>query len=317
MGPQKVVCIGGGTGTYTALSGLKECVEELAVVVSIADDGGSSGILRDEFGILPPGDVRRALLALSDDHQSKLLRQLFSFRFDRGRGLNGHSFGNLLLTVLTQITGREDKAIEAAAELLKIRGRVLPVSLESTRLCARLEDGTIIKGETNIDIRRVRPELRIIDAYLDPPVNVFPPAAEAIFNADVVVIGPGDLYTSVIPNLLVEGISKALRESKAKRIYVCNLMTKRGETDDFKASDFIREVLKYLGGKFIDVVVVSKSRAPRELLERYREEGAFPVEIDISECQKLAPKIVVESLAAPKMLLRHDPRKLAKVILRV
>jgi uncharacterized cofD-like protein len=316
MGTKRVVAIGGGTGTYTVLSGFKRHEVDLTAVVSMADNGGSSGVLRDEFGHLPPGDVRRCLIALSAEPASGMLRRLFEYRFDRGHGLNGHNFGNLLLTALTEITGAPDQAIQEAAKILNVRGRVLPVTLTDTHLCARLEDGTIIRGETNIDIRRVRPHLRIIDVYLDPPATAYPAAVQAIEGADIVVIGPGDLYSSVIPNLLVEGIPDAIAQTKAKVVYVCNLMTKHGETDGFTACDFVREIERYLGtGDGLDAVLVSEGDLPGDLLEKYAKELSFPVKPEVSACQCLVPQVIVGSLAAPGILWRHDADALADALL--
>ncbi len=316
MSGRKVVAIGGGTGTYTVLSGLKRHDVDLTAVVSMADDGGSSGVLRDEFGHLPPGDVRRCLIALSAEPASGMLRQLFEYRFDRGRGLNGHNFGNLLLTALTEITGAPDLAIQEAARILNVRGRVLPVTLTDVHLCARLGDGTIIRGETNIDIRRIRPHLPISDVYLDPPAQAYPPALEAIAAADIVVIGPGDLYTSVIPNLLVEGIPEAIANAPGKVIYICNLMTKHGETDGFTACDFVREIERYLGtGDGLDAVLVSEGSLPGDLLQKYAQEHSFPVQPEVSACRSMVPQVIVASLAAPGALWRHDPDVLADAIL--
>lgn len=312
----KIVVIGGGTGTYTALLGLKKYTLNLTAIVSMSDSGGSTGRLRDEFGVLPPGDVRRALLALSSAPEQIMLRRLFDYRFNKGASLSGHSFGNLFLTALTEITGREDKAIEEAGKILNIKGRVLPVTLTPNHLCARLEDGTVIRGETNIDIRRVRPDLRILDVFLDNPAKIHPEAAKAIKEADLVVIGPGDLYTSVIVNLLVEGLSKAVRETRGKVIYVCNIMNKHGETDDFRASGFVHEVSNYLGDEgVLDAVIINKGRYPAELLRKYKEEKAFPVEVDLPEVKKLVSKVVIGDFAAKGTLLRHDPQKLAKATL--
>jgi uncharacterized cofD-like protein len=316
MGGRKVVAIGGGTGTYTVLSGLKRHDVDLTAIVSMADDGGSSGVLRDEFGHLPPGDVRRCLIALSAEPASGMLRQLFEYRFNRGRGLNGHSFGNLLLTALTEITGAPDLAIQEAARILNVRGRVLPVTLTDVHLCARLEDGTIIRGETNIDLRRTRTHLAISDVYLDPLAHAYPPALEAIAAADIVVIGPGDLYTSVIPNLLVEGIPEAIAATPGKVIYICNLMTKHGETDGFTACDFVREIERYLGtGDNLDAVLVSEGNLPGDLLEKYAEEMSFPVEPVVLACSSMVPQVIVAALAAPGVLWRHDPDVLADAIL--
>lgn len=313
----KIVVIGGGTGTYTALLGLKKYTSNLTAVVSMADSGGSTGRLRDEFGILPPGDVRRALLALSSGDEQLTLRQLFEHRFNKGSGLSGHSFGNLLLTALTDITGSEEKAIEEAGKILNIKGRVLPVTLENAQLCARLEDGTVIKGETNIDIRKIKPELKILDVFLDVPAKIYPQARSAIEEADLAVIGPGDLYTSVIVNLLVEGVSDAVRKTRGKVVYVCNIMNKHGETDGFRASDFVREVDKYLGDKdVVDAVVANESKYPASLLRKYKEEKAFPVEVDLTEVKKVVQDVVVRDLTMKGTLLRHDPAKLAKAIIQ-
>ncbi len=315
---KRVVVIGGGTGTYTVLTGLRDFPVDLTAIVSMFDSGGSSGRLRDEFGILPPGDVRQALLALSKLPVDKIiLRRLLDYRFENGVGLRGHSFGNLLLTALSEITGRTDLAIAQAAKILDVEGQVLPVSLDDCHLCARLEDGTIIKGETNIDIRRVRPQLKILDVFLDPPAKIFPGAKEAILEADLVILGPGDLYTSTIPNLLVEGMSKALARSKAKIFYICNLMTKHGETDGFAVSDFVKEIKLYLGPavkNLTKVLVNSWEKIPPALARRYRQEKAFPVRLDKENWQKLKVQIVTIPLAATSQLLRHDPKKLAKAI---
>lgn len=248
MEKPKIVTIGGGTGTYVTLLGLKKYPVDLTAVVSMMDSGGSSGRLRDEFGILPPGDSRRALLALSELPLEKIsLRQLLEYRFENGEGLKGHSLGNLLLVALEKMTGRADLAIAEAGRILDVRGRVLPITLTHTYLCARLADGTIIKGESNIDIRRVRPDLKILDVFLDEPAMVFSSVKKAILGADLIVLCPGDLYTSLVPNLLVDGVCRAIFQSKAKLVYVCSLMTKYGETDGFSASDFIKEIQRYLG----------------------------------------------------------------------
>ena len=270
---RRAVVIGGGTGTYTVLMGLKKYPLDLTAIVSTLDSGGSSGRLRDEFGVLPPGDVRQCLLALSNLPLEKIsLQQLFDYRFNNGAGLRGHSFGNLLLTALTGITGREDLAIAEAAKILDVKGQVLPVTLSKSNLCVRLEDGTIIKGESNIDIRRVRPKLKIADVFLDPAVRIFPSARKAILSADLIILGPGDLYTSVIPNLLVAGVSQAIAKSKGKLVYICNLMTKHGETDGFKVSDFVREIMRYSnqGKKKLNLVLVNNNfDVPQLVLKRY------------------------------------------------
>src|SRR5947209_6409202 len=220
----RAVVIGGGTGIYAVLTGLRHYTSNITAVVSMSDNGGSSGRLRDEFGYLPPGDVRRCLVALASDADSMLLRQLFEYRFEKGLGLNGHTFGNLLLTALTDILGSSDRAIDEAGRLLRIRGRVLPVTLTPTTLCARLTDGYEICGETDIDVRKDHHDVGIAEVYLRPHATVHPPVLEAIARADLIVLGPGDLYTSVIPNLLVRGVREAIAASDARCIYVCNVM---------------------------------------------------------------------------------------------
>ncbi len=324
MKKPRIVCLGGGTGTYTVLRGLRHRDVELTAVVSMADSGGSSGRLRDEFGVLPPGDVRRCLLALAaDDETNKTLRQLFEYRFDKGYGLNGHSFGNLLLTALTEICGRTDQAIIEASRILRIRGQVLPVTLADTHLWAELEDGTLIQGETNIDIRKVKPEIRLRRVFLEPEAEVYAPVATALAQADLIVIGPGDLYTSVIPTLLPRSVAKAISRSSAKKVYVCNLMTKHGETDDFAASDFVREILQYLAPdeepvqRLLDAVIINKSSLPQQLLARYLAEEAQVVQADEDKCRELVPQVILVNVSSATTLFRHDPGKLAEVLLNV
>jgi uncharacterized cofD-like protein len=318
-GQLKVVVIGGGTGIYAVLTGLQDCTSNIIAVVSMSDNGGSSGRLRDEFGYLPPGDVRRCLVALASDDDSLLLRQLFEYRFDRGLGLDGHTFGNLLLTALTDILGSTDSAIDEAGRLLRIRGRVLPVTLTDTTLCARLADGHEIHGETDIDVRKVRHDVPISGVYLRPEAEVNPPVLDAIADADLVVMGPGDLYTSVIPNLLVKGMAEAIRTCRGKRVYVCNVMTKHGETDGFAASDFIQEINRYLGGEgALDCAVLNYHESlPRGLLEKYKSERAEPVAIDLSRCYEVVPRLAIRPLTATGALVRHDAARLASTLMEI
>lgn len=318
-GNLKVVVIGGGTGIHAVLRGLRRHTTEITAVVSMADNGGSSGRLRDEFGYLPPGDVRRCLVGLASDEDSLLLRRLFEYRFDRGLGLNGHTFGNLLLTALTDILGGTDRAIEEAARLLRIEGRVLPVTLSHTTLCARLANGHIIRGETDIDVRKDFHDEPIAEIFLEPPAEVSAPVLEAIAGADLIVLGPGDLYTSVIPNLLVEGVAEGIRSSRARRVYVCNVMTKHGETDGFTASDFIREILRYLGSDCaLDCAILNYHESlPRELYIRYKSQRAEPVTIDLARCYEAVPQLAIRQLTATGALVRHDPERLAATLLEV
>lgn len=315
----RVAVIGGGTGIYAVLTGLRHYTSEITAVVSMSDNGGSSGRLRDEFGYLPPGDVRRCLVALASDDDSLLLRQLFEYRFDRGSGLNGHTFGNLLLTALTDILGSTDRAVEEAGSLLRIRGRVLPVTLTDTTLCARLADGHEIRGETDIDIRKAHHDVPISQVYLTPAAEANPPVLEALAEADLIVLGPGDLYTSVIPNLLVRGIPEAIRASRAKRVYVCNVMTKHGETDGFSASDFICEINRYLGGEgALDRAVLNYHESlPRGLYEKYKSERSEPVSIDLGRCYESVPQLAIRPLTATGALVRHDAARLAETLLEL
>jgi uncharacterized cofD-like protein len=314
----KIVCLGGGTGTYQVLLGLKKYPVDLTAVVCMSDSGGSSGKLREEMGILPPGDIRRALLALSDVHIKKnTLTKLFDFRFQNGQ-LAGHSLGNLLLAALVEITGRQDLAIAEASEILEVSGTVLPVTLDKTDLVARLKDGTIIRGETNIDIREIKPEIAIDEVYLSPIAQIMPKAKKAILEADLIVLGPGDLYTSIIPNLLVKGTSEAIVKSKGKLVYVCNLMTKHGETDNFKASDFANEICRYLGkgaDKLKIMVVNDKIDLPYPVAQWYKKYHSEPVVWDKENLKGW--EVISQNLAQKGKLIRHDSDKLAKILIKL
>ncbi|MFZ5366214.1 MAG: gluconeogenesis factor YvcK family protein [Patescibacteria group bacterium] len=314
----KIVVIGGGTGTYQVLLGLKKYPVSLTAIVTMSDSGGSSGRLREQLGILPPGDIRRALLALSGLHiKKKTLAALFDFRFNNGE-LAGHSLGNLLLAALVQITGREDLAISEAEKILEVSGTVLPVTTESTDLVAQLADGTVIKGETNIDVRKIKPEIPIEKVYLLPKGEIFPKAKKAILSADLIVLGPGDLYTSIIPNLLVSGVNQAIEKSKAKVVYICNLMTKDGETSGFAVSDFLREIRKYLGeaGKKLSLVVVNKKlKLPVSVALWYKKYKSEPVRLDLEKISGV--KIITGSFAQKGKLIRHDPEKIAKALMKL
>jgi len=316
----KIVVIGGGTGTYQTLLGLRPYPVDLVAVVTMSDSGGSSGRLRQELGVLPPGDARRALLALSGLHiKKKTLNTLFDFRFNNGE-LAGHSLGNLLLAALTQITGRTDVAISEAARILEVSGQVLPVTLDKTELVARLADGTIIRGETNIDVREIKPKIPIGEVYLSPQGKIFPGTKKAILEADLILLGPGDLYTSIIPNLLIKGVDQALDKSKAKLILITNLMTKHGETDGFKTSDFVREVKKYLvraSNKLTYVLVNKKIKATPKIMNWYKKHRAVPVENDLGNKNEFKVKVVVRDFSQKGNLLRHDSKKLARAIMNL
>ncbi|MBI2873057.1 MAG: YvcK family protein [Chloroflexi bacterium] len=314
---KRVVVIGGGTGSYAVLRGLKQYTSGLTAVVTMMDSGGSSGRLRDELGLLPPGDLRQCLVALSPDGQTTLtLRNLFLYRFDRGKGLNGHSFGNLFLSALMEVSGDVNQAVKIAGRMLGIKGQVLPVTLTDCHLCARLADGSVIVGESHIDVRTEKPQVPIESVFLDPQAEANLPVLEALAQADAIVIGPGDLYSSVIPNLLVRGIPEAIKASPAVKIYVCNLMTKAGETDGFTASMFVQEIMRYLGpGASLDYAVVNTGSFPAALLKRYAEEGALPVHPDLDACAELVSRVSTGDVMASGSLLRHDPAKLAGLVM--
>jgi uncharacterized cofD-like protein len=304
----KIVVIGGGTGSYNVLRGLKAFDVDLTAVVSMMDSGGSTGRLRDEFGFLPPGDLRRCLVALSTD--DGLLRTLFEYRFNKGQGLNGHSFGNLFLTVLRDLTGSDAAAIREAAKILHVQGQVLPVTLTNCQLGAILENGQVVVGETNISVPKHDHHLRIKKLFIVPRASIFKEAEKAILEADKVVIGPGDLYSSILPNIIVRGVKPALARSKAKKVYVCNIMTKKGETTGYAAGDFVRELERYLGRGIISTVVSNDRRPPAALLRRYAAEGSEFVEA----CGK-DKRCLRADLLGGRDLARHDPEKLAKVLM--
>lgn len=314
MENKKIVVIGGGTGVFTVLSGLKKYPVDLSAIVTMADNGGSTRILREEFGILPPGDIRRALVALAQSE--KLLASLFNYRFKEG-GLAGHTFGNILIIALERIKGDFEKAIDEAGKILNIKGEVIPVTLQNTDLYALLEDGQIIEGEANIDVPEHNPHLRIKKVYLKPYVTANKRAQSAILKADLIVIGPGDLYTSIIPNLLVQKIPQAIRKSKAKKVYVCNLMTKLGETNNFTHSDFIKEIERYLGKNALDYVILNNKRPLLSRIAKYEKEGATFVKYNQEDFSQNKFQIIEGNFLRQKGFIRHDPQKLTKTLLQI
>jgi uncharacterized cofD-like protein len=309
-----ITTVGGGTGTFHVLSGLgRNRKLNLAAIVTVADSGGSTGELRDEFGILPPGDVRRAIVALAED--TGMVRRLFEYRFKEGRSIAGHTIGNLLLTALTDITGDFERGIEELSEMFSVRGKVIPVTLDNVSLGVTLENGEKILGETAIDVPRHDADIPIREAYLLGGGRLNPRAREAIENSDYVIVGPGDLYTSVVPNLLCEGMSEVLRGSGAKIVYVCNIMTKHGETDGFAVEDFVRVVERYLGEGTIDYLLVNNGELRADLLRKYEREGKAPVRLrDRAALARRGIKIVERDFTSETDLIRHDPRKLARAI---
>lgn len=308
-----VSVIGGGTGSFSVLSGLGT-YENLRVnsIVTMMDSGGDSGRLRDEFGVLPPGDVRRCLIALSEE--SKLLRDLFSFRFVDAP-LENRSFGNLFLLALTKMLGSEQEAIEAISRILKIRGRVIPVTWDHSHLFAELADGTVVAGEANISVPEHDDTFPIERVYLDPPAEANPEAVQAILDSDFIVFAPGDLFTSTIPNLLVKGVSEAICKSRAPLIYVLNLMTKHGETDDYSASEHVAQIIRYTG-RVPDAVLVHQGVVPPEMAVKYEEEKARQVRVDIDDLYRMGVKLVkAGDVMSATSLVRHDPARTAGALL--
>ena len=307
---KNIVTVGGGTGSYTVLSGLKYLKGvKLSALVSMADDGGSAGVLREEFGILPPGDVRRVLVAMAHSND-RMLSELFNYRFAEG-GLKGHAFGNIMLTALTRLTGSFENAIYETSRILRVRGMVIPVTLDNVRLCAKLENGAVIRGETNIDIPKHDGRLRIKKLWLDPRARLNKKAREAILAANMVVIGPGDLYTSILPNLVVGGMREAIQKSKARKVYVANIMTKWGETNGFRVADFVRGVEDNLGRGALNYVLINSKHPSPDRLRQYEKESAeFVVAGDLSR----KPVAVFGNFLRRRGFVRHDPEKLAKVL---
>lgn len=310
--------MGGGTGNFTVLRGLKKHAVDLSAIVSMADDGGSTGILRDELGVLPPGDVRQCLVALSDS--SRLMRSLMNYRFENG-GLGGHSLGNLILSALEKVTGSFERAVEEMGRILYIKGKVIPVTTHQVRLKMILKDRKLLEGEKEIylshDIDKGYSKI-----YLEPFPEPNPHALSEIINADLVVIGPGGLHTSIIPNLLVDGVSKALRESQAKKVFICNLMNRRGQTTGYKVSDYLKEIVHYLGKDVFDYILVNNQTPDPALIERYAEEGEL-VENDIDDPRIVSANLLGELTEKRKgdimrrSLIRHNSTQVTKEIMNI
>ena len=321
----RVVALGGGTGLSTLLRGLKEHVvrrhdghatperpiTDLAAIVTVTDDGGSSGRLRRENRILPPGDIRNCMVALSKDEA--LLGRLFQYRFQAGRGLAGHNFGNLFLAALTHITGDFVEAVRVSSKVLAIRGRIFPSTLSNVHLVATLANGRVVHGETRITASRTP----IKTVSLSPrQVHPLAEAVEAIRHADLILLGPGSLYTSILPNLLIPEIARAIAHAKAPRVYIANLMTQPGETAGYALADHLRAIKRHTSGRIIDWVVANRQPVSPEVAKRYRAEGAEPVVIDLPELYKLGLRVVLDSLLGEHAVIRHNPERLASLLVQ-
>lgn len=314
----RVVVIGGGTGNFAVLSGLKHYPLDLSAIVSMADDGGSTGILRDELGVLPPGDVRQCLVALSNS--SSLMRSLVNYRFENG-GLGGHSFGNLLLSALEKVTGSFEKAVEEMGRILFIKGKVIPVTTHQVRLKMILNSGKFLDGEKEIYLSK-EIDQGYKKIYLEPYPEANPHAIDEIAKADYIILGPGGLHTSLIPNLLVEGISQSLLDAKAKKIFVGNLMNRRGQTTGYKTSHYLNEIAQFLGEDIFDHILVNVQSPPEELLDVYAEEGTL-VENDLDDERVITAFLLgtvgegVKADLLKRNLIRHDPDKLAEELMKI
>jgi uncharacterized cofD-like protein len=310
----KIVAIGGGTGLSNLLRGLKDYSAKITAIVTVADDGGSSGRLRREIGVLPPGDIRNCLAALADEE--KLLTELFQYRFQAGDGLMGHSFGNLFLTAMSDIAGDLEQAIAASSKVLAVRGEVLPATLSDVSLWAELADGRRIEGESSITKANGQ-ILKIGCTPANPPA--LPRAAQALREADFMIIGPGSLYTSVIPNLLVPEIADAIANTEVPRIYVCNIMTQPGETDGYSVADHIRAIDRACGRPLFDAVVVQGKVPSAKALIRYSQENSYPVVLDREAVTQLGRRIVIANVMDEDEntgLIRHNSQRLAGMLLR-
>jgi len=315
----KITAIGGGTGLSSLLQGLKQYTSNLTAIVTVADDGGSSGKLRDDFGILPPGDIRNCLVALADT--SPLMEELFQYRFEGESTLGGHSFGNIFILALSRVTNGFEQAVQAASKILAIRGRVLPSTLSKVRLVAELANGTKTTGESNITKRKDKSPVKTL--YLEPSGCQAPQSTlEAIQEADAIVLGPGSLYTSIMPNLLIGSIAGAVNNSSAIKLYVCNVMTQPGETDGYKASDHIKALYNNTSLRRIDYAVINNSTIPKPLAERYENENAHHVQVDLDEIKKMGITPIEDAFIAVSNIagseyIRHNPRRLAKAVIDI
>jgi uncharacterized cofD-like protein len=326
MQKRKIVAIGGGTGTFTLLTGLKNYEDlDISAIVTMADDGGSNKVLRDEFGLLPTSGIRQAIVALSKD--TTMLRRLFEYRYYQGTGISGMTFGNLFLAAVSDILGSQKQAIEETCKILGVNGTILPVSYDKTSLVATYEDGTEIIGEHSIDVSTSKlSKQKITSLRTIPKIKIDQNAKLAIMKADMIILGPGDLYTNTIANLAVSGVREAIESSMAKVVFVMNLMSRAGETYGYKASDFMSDLSKYLDPGRIDYIVVNiETSSSPAVLSKYAQEGSIPVEDDLGDIYERARIIrsrmrashkpsLVKGDTLTRSMVRHDPALLAKVI---
>jgi uncharacterized cofD-like protein len=310
LGQPRIVIIGGGTGLPVLLRGLKQYSVDITAIVTVADDGGSSGRLRDDLDIPPPGDIRNVLAALSD--VEPLVEEMFQHRFTTSNELSGHSLGNLILAAMTSITGNFVHAIQEMSKVLNVHGKVLPAANQSVVLHAEMEDGTVVSGESKIPYSGKK----IKRVFLTPgDIRPLPETIQAIRQADLIILGPGSLYTSVLPNLLVPRLGEEVCRSQAKKIYICNLMTQAGETHGYTASDHVKALYDHMSCAFIDTILVNDKEIPEDIQLRYNEELADPVKYDLPRIFELGLEVVHADIAIQENgALRHDPKKVAKIL---
>ena len=307
-----VTVIGGGHGLSVLLRGIKSATSNVTAVVTVADDGGSSGRLREELGIIPPGDLRNCLVALADTEP--LMEKLFQYRFKGSSELAGHSFGNLFIAAMTEVTGDVETALKESSKVLAVKGRVLPASTAHVRLDAIMDDGTVVQGESQIP--EVHKHIHRVKLYPEhaQPVDA---ALEALETADAIILGPGSLYTSIMPNLLVDGVADAVKKSHALKIYICNVMTQPGETDGYTASMHAKAILDHAGKGAIDFMLVNSHPISEEMKRYYAEKGAFPVKIDEEEVNKLGIGLMKADIINESDVIRHDPDKLCRAVMKM
>jgi uncharacterized cofD-like protein len=304
-----VTVIGGGTGLSVLLRGIKSVTSNITAIVTVADDGGSSGRIRQDLGMIPPGDLRNCLVALADTEP--LMEKLFQHRFGGEGGLAGHNFGNLFIAAMTEVLGDVEQALKESSKVLAVRGRVLPASTQKVRLWARMTDGSTVEGESQIPLVNKR----IDRVYLQPEETMpVESSLEAIRDADAIILGPGSLYTSILPNLLVQGVADTLRKSQAVKIYICNVMTQPGETDGYSASEHVQAILDHVGPGIIDYVVINNQNVAEELRQKYADQGAYPVTSDVDVIEAMGIKAVLADVINETNLVRHDPLKLSRTI---
>lgn len=305
-----VTVLGGGTGLSSLLRGIKQITGNCTAVVATTDDGGSSGRLREEFGIIPPGDLRNCITALADTEP--LMAKLMQYRFDEGTSLGGHSFGNLFIAAMADVAGDMENGLNATNKVLKVRGSVMPATIESVTLAAQMEDGSFVRGETSITDAGKKIERLLLEPESPAATKS---AVKAIMCADMLIVGPGSLYTSIITNLLIPEIKEAVLKSKAVKVYICNIMTQPGETDGYSAYDHVEAIYDHVGEYFFDFIVVNKQKVSEDLLEKYEQQGAFPVQNNNGMIMAMGASVIEANLISEENLVRHEPVRLAQTLI--